>query len=342
MAMTSFDARGDNLQWQLAVSDASGVSEARRRVAASAQRLEFGEVEAGRAAIVVVEAATNLVKHGGGGVIVVREVQGDARGLEIMALDRGSGIARIAESLRDGMSTTGTAGNGLGAISRQSLEFDIASHPGQGTAVWASVAADARAPRAARPVAWGAVCLPVTGETACGDAWSVAPHPTGARVVVADGLGHGVLAAKASQAAVDAIARTPGAGPAEAIGAADGALRSTRGAALAVADVDLQAGVVRFAGVGNIAALVLRAEVQRSLVSMNGTVGHSQYRTRQFQEPFPAGALLLLHSDGLTTRWRVDAYAGLLNREPAVVAGVLFRDHCRGRDDVTVLAIRAA
>jgi hypothetical protein len=49
-----------------------------------------------------------------------------------------------------------------------------------------------------------------------------------------------------------------------------------------------------------------------------------------------------MHSDGLLTNWSLDAYPGLLTRHPALIAGVMYRDFRRGRDDVTVLAVRRA
>src|SRR5262249_13074084 len=116
----------------------------------------------------------------------------------------------------------------------------------------------------------------------------------------------------------------------------------TRGAAVAVAELDLDAGLLRFAGVGNISATVFAAGVSRSAVSHNGTVGHEARKFQEFTYPFPRGALLVMHSDGLATHWRLDGYAGLAARHPALVAGVLYRDFKRGRDDVTVLAIREA
>ena len=61
------------------------------------------------------------------------------RGVEILALDKGPGIRDLERSLRDGYSTAGGAGTGLGAISRLSSEFDVYSPPGKGTALLARI-----------------------------------------------------------------------------------------------------------------------------------------------------------------------------------------------------------
>ena len=118
------------------------------------------------------------------------------------------------------------------------------------------------------------------------------------------------------------------------------ALRPTRGAAAAVADVDVAARVVRYAGVGNIAATVWGPDGSRSLVSHNGIVGHEMRKVQRFEVPLPPRGLLVMHSDGIATRWQLEKYPGLALRDPAVVAAVLYRDFCRGRDDATVVVAR--
>jgi hypothetical protein len=95
-----------------------------------------------------------------------------------------------------------------------------------------------------------------------------------------------------------------------------------------------------FAGVGNIACRVESGQTRRQLVSHNGTLGHMMRRVQQFDFPLPVGALLIFHSDGLATHWNLADYSGLAGRHPSVIAGVLYRDHERGRDDVTVLVVR--
>jgi hypothetical protein len=109
---------------------------------------------------------------------------------------------------------------------------------------------------------------------------------------------------------------------------------------VAVAEVDLGAGEIHFAGIGNIGAVLLGGARAHNLVSMNGTAGLGQLRVREFTYPFSRGALLVLSSDGLGSHWSLDSYPGLAPRPPALVAGVLYRDHSRRRDDVTVVAAR--
>jgi hypothetical protein len=99
---------------------------------------------------------------------------------------------------------------------------------------------------------------------------------------------------------------------------------------------------VNFVGVGNIAAVVRSESGNRHLVSHNGIVGHTLRKLQQFSVGWPDDALLIMHSDGLGSRWELAPYPGLAFRHPAIIAAVLYRDFTRGRDDVTVLVARFA
>ncbi|KAF1036503.1 MAG: Serine/threonine-protein kinase RsbT [Herbaspirillum frisingense] len=328
----------------VAVNEAADVAAARRAGADLARRLDFPLEAAGRLALVVTEAATNVLKHAGRGEILLRTVRGRgasggiARGIELLAIDGGPGMADAATSMVDGNSTAGTYGVGLGAIRRQSDALDIYSLPGHGTVLRALVW---EAPGAREPWECGLVCVPLAGEDSCGDAAWAAASDDDAVAMISDGLGHGEAAAAASDAALELM---PGLGfalpPADLALRMHAVLQKTRGAAIAIARVDAQAGMVTFAGVGNIAACTIGGGERRHLVSLNGIVGHNLRKAQQFEAAWRDGMLLVLHSDGLTNRWSLDAYPGLEQAHPALIAGVLYRDFCRGRDDISVLVIR--
>jgi hypothetical protein len=116
------------------------------------------------------------------------------------------------------------------------------------------------------------------------------------------------------------------------------ALSGTRGATLAVARIGAGAGV-RYTGVGNIAGVLAGGERSRGLASQNGTVGVQMRKVMTFDYEWPAGGLLVMHSDGISSRWLLDTYPGLARRHPAIVAGVLWRDFSRGRDDATIVVV---
>lgn len=332
---------GGDCEATVGVTDASGVAAARRCAAELTRAAGFDETAAGRAALVVTEAATNLLKHGGGGEVLLQGLSlGSLRGLEMLALDRGPGIPSVARALRDGYSTAGSPGNGLGAMIRQADVCDIYSEPGKGTVVLAQVWAGPVSKDHVARMSVGAACAPSPGESVSGDGWLVLQHDGRTTVLLVDGLGHGPVAADARREAVRIARDRPARGPAHLVADLHAGLRATRGAAVAVAEVDPAGGCVRFCGLGNVGAVVVDDGHVRHLVSHNGTAGHTVRRIEEFPYPWSPNAILVQYTDGLTRHWALDAYPGLAARHPSLVAGVLYRDFKRGRDDVAVVVAR--
>jgi anti-sigma regulatory factor (Ser/Thr protein kinase) len=320
------------------VAEATDVSEARRRAMDVARVLELDETTRGRVALVVTEAGTNLLKHAGGGEMFVGVTgAGPRRGVQITAIDRGGGIRDVSASVVDGFSTAGSWGTGLGAIRRSADSFDIYSTP-QGTVVAASVYAD-RAHLPSSPI--GAVCVPMRNERECGDAWAAWSAGGLTSIFVVDGLGHGHEAAIAADTAVSTFRRHAERSAPDVIALVHAALRPTRGAAVALAELDERAGTLRYCAIGNISAVVSRPDgKEQHLITLPGIAGHVARRVQTFSYDWPRGSLLIMHSDGLATHWTLARYAGLSQRRPDVVAGVLYRDLRRGTDDATAVVTR--
>lgn len=325
------------------VIESSQVAAARRVAVEAAAALGFDEVEAGRVAIVATELASNVLKHGGGGELLIQHYA-DAGGLgvELIALDRGKGIADLDACLQDGYSSAGSAGHGLGAIRRQSQYMEIASWPDLGTAVLARFgAAKDRVGATQAAVNWGAVCVPKPGEEVCGDSWVAIDGAAGTTLMVADGLGHGPNAAAAAAEAMRLFRQHHAQPLAQILELLHAGLRATRGAAISLARIDASRSKVSFGGVGNVAGLIVTGEETRRMISLNGTAGHIASRIQTFDYPYARGVLLMF-SDGLGSKWKLRAYPGLMRLHPSLIAAVLYRDYTRGRDDVTVLAARGA
>jgi anti-sigma regulatory factor (Ser/Thr protein kinase) len=323
----------------LAVTDPSRVGEARRAATALARQVGFDDTGTGKVALVVTELGTNLIKHAGGGAILLRSLEdGTVNGIEVLALDRGPGMTDVARCRSDGFSTAGSPGTGLGAVARQSSFVDVYSTPQTGTALLARLWTESSQNRPTTRWRLGAVTVPHPNEMVCGDAWGTIRDGARCLFLVADGLGHGPLAADAANTALRVFLANTRLGPAAVLQVLHDALRGTRGAAVAVAEADLDAQVLRFAGVGNIAGCVVADGNSRCMLSHNGTVGHEARKFQELSYPFPSGALLIMHSDGLGSRWDLGRYPGLAGRDPALVAGVLYRDFARGHDDVTIVA----
>ena len=252
-------------------------------------------------------------------------------------------MADVSRCLRDGYSSGNTPGTGFGAVQRLSTEFSVFSVAGQGTVILSRLrvphGAASTAAKAPARFSYAGICLAAPGEAVSGDAWEMQILGDQARVALADGLGHGSSAAEAAEAAMAAFRRSTGS-PAAVLEQAHPTMRSTRGAAMAVARLDASAGTLDFAGAGNIAGRIISGVEDRSLMSQHGALGLQIRKMQDVPYAWPLHALVILHSDGLTSRWKLDEAPGLIQCDPAVVAGWLIREHARGRDDVTVVVVK--
>jgi anti-sigma regulatory factor (Ser/Thr protein kinase) len=321
--------------------EAAGTAAAVRRAAERlATELGMPANRVADLAIVATEAASNLVKHADEGTLLVRAVRvPDRAGVEILALDRGPGMTDITRSIGDGHSTAGTLGIGLGAIVRKSSWSDLHSVPDRGTVmalqVWSGEPPD-------QPWAAG-LTRPLTGEPVSGDGFAIREVEGRRQVLMCDGLGHGRLAHAATQEAVRVFASTPAGPPAVVVEALHRKLGHTRGAAVAVAELDAEAGVVHYAGLGNIAGTVLAPDgSRRGMVSLPGIAGHQRRQIREYDYPLPAAGIVLMHTDGVVDRWKSADYPGLLSHSPQVIAATVLRDAGTRRDDAGVLVARVS
>jgi anti-sigma regulatory factor (Ser/Thr protein kinase) len=326
----------------LMIQNLSHIGEARRLGTYFCHDMGFEENQIAKVALIITELATNLIKHtnGLGGELVFRQVTEDSGiGIDILALDRGPGISHIGKALEGGQSTSGSYGSGIPAIIRLSSLFDIFSVIGRGTAVFCRLWKTGMAP-ITNKLAMGAVCLAVHGEEECGDAWAMKAGFESRLIMLADGLGHGPDAAVASNLAVSIFLNGHSQNPIELMQLIHAGLSKTRGAVVAVVEIKLDLREIRYVGVGNITGQIFVGDKSHFMVSQNGTVGCEARKIQEFSYPYPPGALLVLYSDGLATHWKLADYPGLALKHPALIAGVLFRDHRRPKDDSTVVVVR--
>ncbi len=325
----------------VAVEEPSQVGEARRLAMRVAAEAGFDESARSDIGIVATEAATNVVRHGARGEVLITEFEGaGGPGLEVVCVDHGPGMRDVEARMRDGHSSAGTMGGGLGAMRRLAHDFSIYSAPGVGTALVCRFWVTPRKPERRDGVMCAGLAVAVQGESVCGDAWVAVQGGADTALLVADGLGHGASAAAASAEAIRIFRAQTSYQPERVLAVLHAGLRSTRGAAAAVALIDTRRRQVRYAGVGNISATIRSGDAGRSLVSNNGTLGLQMRKAQEFVYPWTDGALLVVHSDGLSASWKLEQYPGLFRQDPALVAAMLYRDHSRPRDDVSVVACR--
>jgi anti-sigma regulatory factor (Ser/Thr protein kinase) len=323
------------------LSDSSHSGEARRLALHCAEKGGLGENERGAIAIAVTELATNILKHAGSGTILCECIgQNGNSGLRVLALDKGPGILDLSRALEDGYSTSGTAGNGLGAVQRLSTQFDVYTLAQRGTCVLAEFWSKRKAPEPALPFQVGAVSLAMRRESVCGDGWRSRPSNGTSLFMVVDGLGHGPCAAEAAREAERVLDESGSLSPATILQDCHDALRKTRGAAAAIAAISPEKRLLFFSGVGNVSGTLITVNSRRGMASHNGTLGHQLHKIQEFAFPWDPDSVLIMHSDGLGSRWDLNQYPGIMGKHASIIAAVLYRDFERLRDDVTVLVAK--
>lgn len=324
----------------LKVRETSAVAEARRRARRTANAMGLHSTKVEHAAIVATEIAQNILRHGGGGQILVEIFGAPAlERLHIVGHDEGPGIGRVDRMMRDGETTKGSAGTGLGAIKRLSDRLDIFSEPGRTV-----VAAEFRRQtiRHADPVDHAGFKLAFPGERRCGDIVAARSSHDECFYFIADGLGHGVKAAGAAAAAKKSFLAAKGDDPAEILLQVGNALQDTRGAVGAVVALDRSHGRLRYAGIGNISTLIVQGKTVRRLVVRDGLLGGRLTTPHQETVELEKNAILVMHSDGLNTLRSLDTQATLLQRSAPVIAADLMANNLRGRDDASIIVSRVS
>jgi anti-sigma regulatory factor (Ser/Thr protein kinase) len=323
-----------DLRW-IRVEEPSAASGCRNAAQALAERLGFSEPRSEELAVAVTEAASNLVKHARAGTMMLRAAP-DWAGLEVITIDAGPGIPDVPAALRDGTSTAGTLGIGLGAIRRAADFCAVFSLPGRGTAVAARFLAERGDPG---PGGWAGLIRPIGDEAECGDNYIACRGSAGITALLCDGLGHGPLAAAASRAAIAVLREAPDEEPVALLRRVHARLGGTRGGAVAIAAVGPD--TVRFAGLGNVAGWILSGPDRQGMISVPGIAGHQARTFRQYTYQRPPGAAVILHSDGLSSRWNAADLPGLAGQDPLVIAATLLREAGVHRDDAGILVVRS-
>ena len=315
------------------IQDSTQIGVARRVASDLAAAAGMDEQRLSAVNIVIAELANNLLQHAGGGRLYIRYLA-PIGALDIAAVDHGRGMPNVQECLTDGFSTASTPGIGLGAVRRFATRFGAYSLVDRSTVVAARMSESKAFPE------MSVICTAVEGETLSGDSWAVSDD--GNTFLVVDGLGHGMFAADAARVAVDIFRKSSAQPPAVILERMHAAMRSTRGAAAAIAHIEPARRRLHFAGIGNINGILLNGRRTQSLVSHNGTLGHQMRRVQQFDYAYEAGDVLIMQSDGLTTQSKKGLPASLLSQPPIVIAPLIFAEQVRGRDDATLMVNRLA
>lgn len=294
--------------------------------------------------IIIAEITSNLVKHSEKeGMLLARHFTGAGAGLELIMMDNGPGMKLPLKMMEDGQSTKNTLGHGLGAIQRLSNSFDLYSLHGWGTILFSRIYVNKDYKPIQDKLDVGVLCTSKEDNAVCGDAWSYINDGKKIRIILIDGLGHGPIAHKVALEAVSAFKLSLKKLPTEQLRTLNESLRKTRGAVAAIAHIDNKNHELMYSGVGNIAMKLISPVTAQGCFSYNGIIGHIMPASlnNHIAQWNDKTHTLIMHSDGLSGRWDIKKYPGILNHRSIMLCSALYKDHNRGNDDTTILVAKS-
>ena len=325
------------------IDDRSYVSFIKREIHNLALSNGFSTLKVGEIDIIISEITSNLIKFADTGELLYR-VGSDDIGIffEVYCLDKGKGIKDLSRMMQDGVSSSATLGQGLGAINRLSDASSIYTLPDWGTVVHSKIYQKySDVYRKPNIINFGAVQVCCPGETVCGDGFFVKKLATGVLFLMGDGLGHGINAHEAAQEAITAFKECRYTSPVDVLRYIHDQVKKTRGLVATVAYLDFAAEKWLMCGVGNISTSLYTGLLAKNYTPYNGIVGHNIPRTlNNSTMNLEKYQTLIMHSDGLKTRWNLNDMQGLLKHEPNVIAVALYKENARYNDDMTVFAAK--
>ena len=189
---------------------------------------------------------------------------------------------------------------------------------------------------------WGVARRPLPGEVVCGDLHLIKPIRDGVLAAVVDGLGHGKEAAIAAKTAVTVLERHADEPLTALVNRCHEALTKTRGVVMTVATLRSFEDQLAWLGVGNVEAMLLRADRQAKARSdrvllRNGVVGYQLPALRASTLPLAPDDLLIFATDGIDAGFA----EGLVRSDsPQQLADRILEHHFKGYDDALVLVVR--
>ncbi len=324
------------------MEERSYVSYIKREIHNRIARANFTSSQAGEIDIIVSELTSNIIKHAGRGELLLRVQNLDRRTslCEIITIDSGPGMADTTRMLKDGISTTQTLGQGLGAIMRLSTISQLYSIPGWGTVQYSMVRTKNKdyVPPVIEELEIRALCVNKPHEKVCGDGFAVKVTDSEIAIFFGDGLGHGIRAKEAFDAAADCFMETNETDPVDIIRFVHQNIRKTRGLVGVVMVCDLQAREWRLCGVGNILSRMYVGVEFKTYMSYNGTIGMTIPNSMSMTtSPMEVNQHLIMCTDGIQNRWDLTRYPSILKFDNIILAAAIYKDYTRGNDDSSIL-----
>ena len=288
--------------------------------------------------IIVSELTSNLNKFAKEGEILFAHVTNNEQDyIEIICIDNGPGMIDASKMITDGVSTSNTLGHGLGSLKRLSDKFEIYSLKDWGTITLNRIYKNSSSKKKL-PVDIHALVLPKPGEEVSGDGFFSVGSSDFLKFLVADGLGHGVEANKAVNAAVEAFQECQSNDPAEILKFIHPAIKKTRGIVGTILIYDIKRKLWNTAGIGNISMKMMNGSLAKNHLPYNGIVGHNIPNTIKVQQ-FSCAEFnqLILCSDGIKSRWDLSKYPMIGKYDLSILAAAIYKDFGRKTDDMSVI-----
>lgn len=334
---------------KIAIAEEINIRFARRQAINLAERHSFSQQAVDTIANITHEFGTRLIKYASKHkkrVVVLQLYQVDnQKFIELIVVGDVTDISYSPKHSQNQLSNNTLVNYELNNISQSADYFKIYTHSEQESIALAHIYANKpltlhAPPKSAHQIA--GICLPIPTEVVSGDSWAFNQTPSNTKILIADGLGHGVDAASASQLACEVFREYSHLPITEIITRINNALRETRGATVAVAEINDDERIIKFTGIGNIAGYVCNGNNCKQMISHDGTAGtNNNNKIQEYSYPWNENSILIMHSDGLAQRWKLHDYQGISVLHPSIIAASLYRDHYRGNDDVTVVVAKS-
>ncbi|SHH64917.1 ATP-binding protein [Flavobacterium defluvii] len=330
----------DNTFSTYKIDDRSLIAFIKREIHNLALQIGFTPHRAAETDIIVAELTSNLMKFANGGELLYRaHLQDDQNQIEIYCLDNGIGFENVAKIMNDGYSSSNTLGHGLGSIKRLSNDFQIYSMKNWGCVQYVKICEKPEyiVPPFQSGLNYSTIAVNYPGEKLCGDGYYIKQSRKGFQIFVGDGLGHGESANEAVELAIKIFRQSVEFQPAEILREIHTKVKKTRGLVATIVSVDYTSQVWNICGIGNINTRIYTGLENKTYTPYNGILGHNIPRTLSSTiVPYKKHQIIIMHSDGLRTRWHLNEFTSIIKQNPGIIASSIFKQNIRGTDDATI------
>lgn len=326
----------------------------KRDIAKFAKELGFSDKEIDEISIAVIELGENLITHNviEGEIIYSSFEEGKKKGLEIISIDKGPGIASIEAVMEDGFSSKKSLGIGLGAVKRMMSELSIESSVKYlqssidfsenlpSTKIIARKIIkpkDKEISHLSKKTTFSLFTRSKIGEKYNGDNYILKSFDNKTLFGVIDGLGHGIGASEASNIARISILEHFSEELDVIVEFLHQKLKKTRGVALSLGLIDYELEVFKYVGIGNVLARIFNAPAPIRPLNYNGTLGVSLRKYKIFDYPWDQNNVIILTSDGISSKYVLDDFFDVLYQHSMKIGQRIFKKFGKYYDDATIL-----